>query len=296
MLLQCIEEYQSKDLNIIEKCGINLVIEDYGVSDFNRMLLHLPMQKKSNIVKYVQNEYKCVPLPKKKFIGVNLLPLNCRRLDGLIAFVCFFFCFFFFDNFEIYSIQIAKGELWFWILEKKMGWVDHQCFWECVKHKDVKYNTREEYLIKRFTSPVSRNAKKEVALDYFVGKTLLNVWTFEEEQCLVYSLQFYQKQWNWWDFVCYLKCCWFNNRSSLDIRMAMQKLFQNYDMNQIIKPFSNCLLTDLKNNVFNLQVNGNIFWNQNDKTVCSFVFFFFCFFFVFLRNSWIESGFLCFFC
>ena len=139
-------------------------------------------------------------------------------------FVFFFYFFYILYIFGIHCKKLAKGELWFWIWKTKIGCVDHQCFWECVKHKNVKYNTREEYLIKRFTSPVSRNAKNEVALDYFVRKTLLNTCTFEEEQYLVYSLQFYQNKWNWWDFVCYLKCLWFNNRSSLDIPMAMQKL------------------------------------------------------------------------
>ena len=95
MLLQCIDEYQSNGLTNIEKCVIDLVIEDYGVKNFNTMQLFLPMQKKSNIVKYVQKEYKRVPVIKTKFVGLHLLPLDCRSLDGLIALVCIFFVFVF---------------------------------------------------------------------------------------------------------------------------------------------------------------------------------------------------------
>ena len=166
-----------------------------------------------------------------------------------------------------------------------MGWTEHQCIWDCVKHKNVEYNSCEEYLIKRFTLPTSRNDNGELSLDYFLSKTILHVWTFEEEQCLVYSLQFYQRQWNWWNFVCYLKCCWFNTRSSLDIRMALQNLFQNSDMNAIIKPFGKCLLTDFKDNIFDFQVNNNIFWNETNATVI--IFFLFYWVFALLFFFWI---------
>ena len=140
--------------------------------------------------------------------------------------------------------------------------------WQCVKHENVEYETIEEYLRSRFTPPLSRDDDGEITFDYFVGKSILDVWTGRERKCLIHALQFYKPKWNWWDFICYLKCCWFNNRSSLDIRLALQRLFKTSDMNAIIQPNGNCLLQDFKTNISNLPMNINFLSENTNDEVC----------------------------
>lgn len=99
MLSQLINDYQSSPLNNVERKMINHVIEKYGASDIKFMQEMLPLQKKSSIVKYVQKEYVNVKLEKKKKIHLSLLPLNCEKLQDLIAWVCLHFFFVFMQMF-----------------------------------------------------------------------------------------------------------------------------------------------------------------------------------------------------
>ena len=140
-------------------------------------------------------------------------------------------------------------------MEKKSNSIGHNCLWKLNSNTNNKYSDIESYIKLCISNPLSRNQNGETLLEYFNHKTVLDVWSSHEQYCLLQSVKFYQTKWNWWGFIMYLKCCWFNYRSAMDIKFALQNMCRTDDMEKIAKPLKNCILLELKDM---LQINDYV--------------------------------------